>query len=117
MTAGVYNLLIEQGATFKRQVLVRTGSPPLAVDLTGYTAKMQVRSTVSAADPAPLTLTHTAGLTLGGAAGTIDIRIEAAQTDPWPFKTAVYDLEITSPDGTVTRLLKGTVTVDQEVTR
>ena len=88
--------------------------PP--VNLTGYTARMNIRSTVDAATILHTLTTENSGIALGGAAGTVDLLISATDTALFTFGTAVYDLELIS--GTVvTRLLSGNVTLSKEVTR
>lgn len=62
------------------------------------------------------TSTLNAGITLGGAAGTIVITIDADYTSKLTSGSYVYDLELTSSTGTVTRLLEGQFVVTPEVT-
>ena len=88
--------------------------PP--VDLTGYTARMHIRATLESTTALVTLTTENAGITLGGAAGTIIPLILATATDDLTFDTAVYDLELISGT-TVTRLLSGNVTLSKEVTR
>lgn len=111
--AATYNVICDQGATFQRQ-LTWTDSTGTAVNLTGYTARMQVRPTV---DSSTLTLeltTSNGRITLGGAAGTIDLLVLAsAMTMAGDY---VYDLELVYST-TVTRLVQGFFTVRAEVTR
>jgi hypothetical protein len=111
-----YNLEIKQGATLSLTATWKDSSGT-AVNLTGYTARMQIRSTYDASATI-LSLTSSAGITLGGAAGTIAITASAtttaALTAPW---SGVYDLELVSGGGEVTRLLEGTATVSPEVSR
>lgn len=116
MPAATYDLYIEQGATFVKQITWKdsSGTP---VDLSGYTARMQFRSSVNS-DTILFSATTTNGkITLGGAAGTIDIEIDATDTTAFAFVSAVYDLELESASGFVTRLLEGGVEVSKEVTR
>jgi len=116
MPASNYDLLIEQGATFRLELAWKLDGT--AVDLTNYSARMQVRGAVEAAT-ALLSLTSAAGggITLGGAAGTITIVASAAQTAALTIRTGVYDLELESAGGEVTRLLQGAVAVSPQVTR
>ena len=112
-----YKLDIQQGATLSLTA-TWTDSTGTAVNLTGYTARMQVRAAYDATTTI-LSLTSGAGdITLGGSAGTIAITasatVTAALTAPW---TGVYDLELVSGGGVVTRLLEGPATVSPEVTR
>lgn len=117
MTAGQHDITIEQGATFLLNLIWRDSAGAL-VDLTGYTARMQVRQKHTSDDPPALTLTTENGaITLGGAAGTISIVAAATATGDITFKRGVYDLEIASASGVVTRLIEGCVMVTPEVTR
>lgn len=116
MPAATNNLVIEQGATFPYQITWKSGDPAAAVNLTGYSARMQVRATAASPDTI-LSLTNGSGITLGGAAGTIDILVSATATAALTPGKYVYDLELVSGGGQVTRLMAGTVTVTVEVTR
>lgn len=89
--------------------------PP--VDLTGFTARMQIRSSLSSIVVIHELTTANGGITLGGAAGTVGLLIPAATTTSFDFTTAVYDLELVSGSGVVTRLLSGKITLSKEVTR
>lgn len=106
------NLTANQGADLN---FALTGAiNDAAVNLTGYTADMQIRR--GADGPAVLTLNETDGITLGGSAGTITVSVPAADMvmPPAPY---VYDLELVSGGGVVRRLVRGTFTVIREVTR
>jgi hypothetical protein len=63
------------------------------------------------------TATLTAGITLGGTAGTVVINITAAQTTALTAGSYVYDLELTSGGGVVTRILEGKFVITPEVTQ
>lgn len=89
--------------------------PP--VNLTGFTARMQIRETVESTTVLHSLTTENGGITLGGAAGTIALTISATDTAAFTFDTAVYDLEIISGSGVVTEVMSGTVTLGDEVTR
>lgn len=117
MAAFKLNLGIDQGATFVKNVTWKTGKPATPVDLTGCTARMQIRPKVDSADVLVSLTTENGGITLGDAAGTVAIRIEADATEDFTWKGGVYDLEIEFADGTVRRLLAGSVSVSPEVTR
>jgi hypothetical protein len=112
--AGSYNFTIEQGATFNLLMTWRIDNVP--VNLTGYTARLQARIDVDETDTI-LSLTTGAGITLGGAAGTITLDQTATQTALLPKGEYVYDLELQSSGGVVTRLLQGELNISAEVTR
>lgn len=117
MAAAVYDIYIEQGATFRLLATWKDGNNA-PIDLTSYTARMQVRRTYNSPDPPLLTFTtENGGITLGGTAGTVSVLGLATITDDIPAKPGVYDLELVANDGTVTRLLQGFVTISPEVTK
>jgi hypothetical protein len=115
MPAGTFDIFIEQGATFTKLITWKdsVGNP---TNLTGFTARLQIRESLKAATTI-ISLTNTAGITLGGTLGTINILISATSTSAITASKGVYDLELQAPDGTVTRLLEGKVTIKPEVTR
>lgn len=113
--AGTYDITCEQGATFNL-VLTWRNPDQSPVDNTGYTAKMQVRASKADAD-AVLTLQTGSGITLGGTSGTVTLNASAATTGALTSGTYVYDLELTSGGGNVTRLVEGAFTVSGQVTR
>jgi hypothetical protein len=104
--------ICKQGSTFTRSVTWSQDGLP--VNITGYTAAMQIRSSYSSSTPV-VSLTSSSGITLGGTAGTIQITISAVATAAIAAGNYVYDLELTS-GGTVTRLLEGQFIVTPEVT-
>lgn len=88
--------------------------PP--VNLTGFTARMQIRETIESTTTL-VSLTEASGITLGGTAGTIGITITATATALLDFDSAVYDLEVVSAGGIVTPVTYGNVYLNDEVTR
>lgn len=114
--AGEYDFEILQGETFSKQ-FVWKNSAGTAVNLSGYTARMQVRQS-KPSDTVLLELTTQNGrITLGGAAGTIDLNLNATTTAAIDWRRGLYDLELVASNGVVKRLIEGQVTVSKEVTR
>ena len=111
MSAGIYNFTLNQGATFTRQMTVKENNSPL--NLTGHTAAMQLRSTY---DSATVALSMTAAV-INATQGILSISATATATAALEEGIYVYDLELTTSAGVVTRLLQGQVTVSPEVTR
>ena len=87
-----------------------------AVDITGHTARMQLRSLPNDTI-AVLTLTETSGITIDGPSGTLAVRATATQTAAIIAGPYYYDLEITSPTNVRTRIVQGEINVNAEVTR
>lgn len=112
-----HNITILQGATLEDVTTWRAGTPSVPVNLTGCTARMQVRRKITDADPLLSLTTENGGITLGGTAGTVTISMSATATAAIDWKGGVYDLEIQFGDGRVRRLLAGSVSVSPEVTR
>lgn len=112
-----HNITIIQGATLRDVTTWKAGDPALPVDLTGCTARMQVRARVE--DPIPLLDLTTAngGIILGGTAGTVTVYLSATATAAIQWKAGVYDLEIEFGNGDVRRLMAGSVSVSPNVTR
>lgn len=114
--AGTYNITADQGATFTRQLTWKNAAGS-AIDLTSYTARMQVRSSIDAAGAAVLDLTtENSRIVLGGTAGTINLAVNAASMGSVDSGMYVYDLEMVL-GSVVTRLVQGTFEVRGEVTR
>jgi hypothetical protein len=116
--AGKLNIVIEQGATFN-PVLTYTDSaePPVPINLTGYTARMQIRLKRTSSGFLHELTTENGGITLGGAAGTIILLITSGDTTAFTFTSAVYDLELIDGSAVVTRLLQGSVALSTEATK
>lgn len=108
----VVNPSFVQGETWSIQFTWKMDNT--AVDLTNYTARMQIRN---ARYGAPLlSLTNGSGITLGGAAGTIIVALTATQTAALPTGALLYDLELVHSSGVVTNLVRGKMTVIRNIT-
>ncbi len=112
-----FALTIYQGATFTQQVTWTAGQPAAPVDLTGCTARAQIRAEIEAPGVLLELTTENGRIELGGATGTVTIKITAADTAEITWTEGVYDLEVVFADGGVRRLLAGGVAVSPEVTR
>lgn len=117
MTAGTYNTVIDQGADWFINFVYENpdGTP---VNITNYTAALQVR-TSPLAKTAVLTLTtQNGGIVITGNQGKVACHATNVQTSAMNPGRYTYDLEITEPTaGIVTRLIQGTIQVSPQVTR
>ena len=113
ISPSTYNIVCPQGATYSTTFTVSQDGVPL--DLTGYTAALQVRDSYTATD-AEISLTSGSGITLGGTAGTIAVVVSSTVTAGVAANTYVYDLELYS-GSTTTRLLQGFWKHTPEVTK
>lgn len=115
MPAGIYDMTIEQGATFALNLTLQdaNGDP---FDLTGYTGRGQLRTRYS--DVSPLvnfTVTVPQHNTLPSE-GKLSIGLTAAQTAALPPRALVYDIELVK-NAEVIRILQGRADISPEVTR
>jgi len=110
-----YKLKIDQGATLRKPFTWKAGGEP--VDLTEFTARMQIRETIDAEEVIAELTTENGGIIIGPDPGAFQIHMPATDTAALDFDSAVYDLELVSPTGDVTRILAGDVTLTREVTR
>ena len=116
MTAAVFNFTIEQGSTLNK-VLISKDSVGAIINLTGYTARMQARPSISS-DTVYLDMTTANGqIVLTAQTGSIQLLLSAATTNAIDWQKAKYDLELVSSSGAVTRLIYGDIDVSRGITR
>jgi hypothetical protein len=115
MTAGTFNITLEQGADLAITAVLNdfSGSP---INLTGWTATLMIRQAF--ADPSSIvTLTNGSGITLGGPAGTIYIDFTGDLTSALNPGQALYDLKLIDANAIPYRPLQGSVTIVGAITR
>ncbi len=109
-------LQIYQGATFRKRL--RWLNPDQTpIDLTGCTARMQVREEVESTAVLLELTTENGSIVLGGTVGTVELLVDADTTAAITWDGGAWDLEIVHPGGEVTRLAQGSLCVSPEVTR
>ena len=108
--SGKYNIVAEQGATFNLNFRVETNGT--AWNLTSYTFAMQVRRSTSATT----TLLNITSATMTSV-GHVTATASATTMSGVPAGRWVYDIELTSSGGEVTRILEGRFIVTAEVTQ
>lgn len=116
MTPVVKNLTIYQGSRFRYPMrwLIGPNLQTLTpVDLTGYTARLQVRD--GAGNLLLDLTTENGGITLGGVLGTIVLLLTTAQTTALTWDVGTYHLEMVQPDLEAIRLMGGRMQVSQEI--
>lgn len=113
MSAAVYNLKIDQGSDFVIDLAVKESGS--AQDLSGYSARAQLRSSRSAESVAA---SFTCTVLDPPTNGFIKMELTNSVSSALSAGRYYYDLEIfTGSDAIVKRLLQGEVTLSQEVTR
>lgn len=112
MSAARYNLVIDQGSDFAINFTAKENGS--AKNLTGYSARAQMRTTKTAA---AVTATFSCSIP-NPSSGTITVSLANSVSSLLTAGSYVYDLEIfTANNASVTRLIQGTVELTQEVTR
>lgn len=108
---------LPQGSYIIIPINYRTGDPLALVDLSTYTAKLQVREDYNS--PVLLELsTADSTIILAATSPNIQLVFTSAKTENMTiFDNMVYDLEITSAAGLVTRVLNGKFSISRQVTR
>jgi hypothetical protein len=114
MTPGRFNIKVYQGATFELAPQWKIDGK--YVNVSGYSANMIVRN--SPTSPTSIvTLSSANGrILIGNTNGKFTLQLTATQTGALAAGQYVYDLEVTSPGGIVTRLLEGGFIVYEGVT-
>jgi hypothetical protein len=113
--AGKFDLNIDQGTDFEVTFAYCAGvvGDPTAVgppfDVTGWTALLQLRTAPGSL--VVLSLTDSAGITVGTTDGTFAVAMTAAQT-ALLTQDCEYDLLATTPAGKPIRIVEGDVIVD-----
>lgn len=117
MAAGKLDLMIEKGATFNKHLEYKDNTKT-PIDLTGYTARMQVRKSAQSSTIIVELTTENSRITITPLTGEIDLFISGADTTAITERgNAVYDLELVEAGGEPLKLVRGTVSFIEEVTK
>lgn len=111
--AGNHDFSIDQGTTWNR--LLALAQNGVAINLTGFTARMQLRRTKSQTDYDLSLTTENGGLTITPLTGQIMVSMTEEQT-ALLSGSYFYDLELVS-GSVVARYLEGKISLSPEVTR
>ena len=114
MNPGRYNINVYKGTTFTLAPVWKIDNLP--VDITGYTADMQVRYATDTAIIVELS-TANGRAVISGALGKVTLTLTASQTAALAANNYIYDLNLTAPDSTVTKILTGAFVVAESVTQ
>lgn len=115
MKPGRYNYRLTQGDTFQNTPVWKINSVP--VNVTGYTARMQIRRSIASTDKLIELTTENGRITVDGVNGMFTLYISPTDTAALPSGTWVYDFEVFAPNGTTTTLLEGGFVIDPQVSR
>jgi len=107
----IANLFIDQGTDFSVTVDV-TDTDGSVLDLDGYTADAQIRKTYSSSS-----VSATFGTSISASNGQVTLTLSDTVTAGLSAGRYVYDLNIESSGGQVTRVVEGQAIVTPGVTR
>ena len=104
------NLIIDQGTSFSTSIDIQDEYGG-AIDLTNYSGAAQMRKHYTSSNAVSFSVS------LGGVEGTLTLSLSANATANIISGRYVYDVELTSSSGQISRVLEGIVTVTPNVTR
>ena len=112
--AGQKNWDVDQDTTFTFVVEYKDPNDAI-IDLTGATAKMQVRD--ATAQKLAFTLTSpSGGITIDGAQGKVTVKMTPTQTKKLFYPKSIYDLIVVDSNSNRIKLLGGYITLQRTVT-
>lgn len=109
------NWEVDQNATFRFQIQY-TQNDGTPIDLTGASAKMQVRDTAGGTKLAVSLTSPSNGITIDEESGTLDIVMTPTQTNKLFFPKSSYDVMVVDSNGDKIKLLEGFITLSRSVT-
>jgi hypothetical protein len=109
--ATVANIFIDQGADYSNIITVgsSTGAP---LNLAGYTVASQIRKSYSSS----IAYNFSSSI-FNAPEGKVRIQLTSTASRAIPPGRYLYDVEITSPTSSKTRVVEGIVTVTPEITQ
>jgi hypothetical protein len=120
MTPAKYDMSCKAGTTFRKVFTFKDQDENL-INFAGYTARMQLRTDIAAAEASFSLTTEDDGIVFGSGDGTMSLYISDEDTSalaPEFVKVNyVYDIELVAPNGDVMSPLYGKLSVTPEVTR
>jgi hypothetical protein len=113
--AGQKNFEVDQNATFSF-VLEYKDDNGNEIDLTGASAKMQVRDTKGGAKLAVTLTSPSGGIVIDQLNGKLTIKMTPTQTNKLFYPKSSYDLMVVDSNGNKIKLLEGFMTLNRSVT-
>jgi hypothetical protein len=113
--AGQKNFEVDQNATFSFVVEYKDENDN-AIDLTGASAKMQVRDTKGGSKLAVTLTSPSGGITIDGLNGKLTVKMTPTQTSKLFYPKSSYDVMVVDTNGNKIKLLEGFITLNRSVT-
>ena len=113
--AGQKNFEVDQNATFSFIVEYKDNNG-LPIDLTGSTAKMQVRDTKGGSKLAFSLTSPAGGITITPLLGKLTIKMTPTQTNKLFYPKSSYDIMVTDSNSNKIKIIEGFLTLSRSVT-
>lgn len=115
--SGKVDLVIEKGATYRKLFQLKDKSK-VPIDLTGYIGRMHIRTSAASSTILLELTTENGRMTITPLEGKVELYISKTDTTAITTKgNAVYDLELESSGGEVLKMIRGTISFIEEITR
>ena len=109
--ATISNLFVDAGADYSNIITV-SATTGQALNLTGYTVASQMRKSYTSS-----TSYNFNSSIYDAVNGKVRLQLTGTQSSSIPAGRWLYDVEITSPSGSKTRVVEGIVTVTPQITQ
>jgi hypothetical protein len=113
--AGQKNWEVDQNTTFSFIVEYKDPDDNV-IDLTGASAKLQVRDTKGGSKLAFTLTSPSGGILIDGAAGKVTVKMTPTQTNKLFYPKSSYDIMVTDSNSNKIKLLEGFLTLSRSVT-
>jgi len=113
--AGQKNFEVDQNATFSFVVEYKDNNET-AIDLTGASAKMQIRDVKGGTKLAVTLTSPSGGIVINGPLGKLTVTLTPTQTNKLFYPKSVYDIMVVDSNGNKIKLLEGFMTLNRSVT-
>jgi hypothetical protein len=110
------NFEVDQNTTFSFEVQYTQEDEVTPINLTGSSAKMQVRDTTTGSKLAFTLTSPSGGIIIDGPTGTLSIKCTPTQTSKLFYPKSVYDIMLIDSNGNKIKLVEGFLTLNRSVT-
>jgi hypothetical protein len=110
------NFEVDQNTTFKFQIQYTEDDEVTPINLTGASAKMQVRDTKGGTKLAFTLTSPSGGIVINGPQGTLSVTVTPTQTNKLFYPKSSYDIMVIDSNGNKIKMVEGFMTLSRSVT-
>ena len=111
MASPKYDIIIDEGADYAISFTVKDDNDD-PMDFTDFTGRMHLKNKIDG----NITLDYSPYISIVGNLGLVNIIVPASATINAGFINGVYDVELESSSGNITKIVRGNVEFIREVT-